>query len=148
MPHDYLEGEAPAPVWRFAKGVAASAAATGGFAAEANDGFVGTVAVARDDHGFGYLIVHGGPWNGGRTVMLPGGVVKRVDSGGRLVLLSCSREQIRCAPLYENDRYQDGAYRRELADYYAPLGSRTRSHGLGAVRRIANLPAFGARGHG
>ena len=58
--------------------------------------------------------------------MLPGGVVKRIDSGGRLVLLSCSREQIRCAPLYENDRYQDGAYRRELADYYAPLGSRPR----------------------
>ena len=148
MPHDFLEGDGPAPVWCFARGVAACAEATGGFAAEATDGFIGTVALARDDEGGGYLIVQGGPWNGGRTVMLPGGVVKRVDRGGRLVLLSCSREQIRSAPAYENDRYQDAAYRRELADHYAPLRSWTRGPGLAAVRRAAGLPTFRAQPHG
>jgi hypothetical protein len=90
-----------------------------GYSLHAADGLLGTISAANGEAGRSYLIATGGSWNQGRTVMLPPGIIDRVDRDERIVHVTCSREQIRQAPPFENDRYQDAAYRRELGGYYA-----------------------------
>jgi hypothetical protein len=108
-----------------------------GYAIDAADGFVGTVGAARDDPSGAYLIALGGPWNGGRSLMIPAGAIRRVEREARVIHLSCTRAQLRDAPAYENDRYQDAAYRRELAAYYQRLVPPSRIAGLAATLRGA-----------
>jgi hypothetical protein len=91
-----------------------------GFLVQASDGALGKVRAAGGKAPGSYLIIAAeGPWTGGRTVMLPAGVVERVDRPARVVAVQCSREQIMNAPRFENDRYQDAAYRKEVGRYYA-----------------------------
>lgn len=137
-------------VWSYPSGAAVAAASTVGYAIDATDGFVGTVGAARDDPWGAYLIALGGSWNGGLTLMIPAGAIKRVESEGRVVHLNCSRKQLRDAPAYENDRYQDSAYRRELASYYERLAPGSRLAALAATLRgggalRAPAGAFGAQ---
>jgi len=106
-----------------------------GYAIDATDGFVGTVGAARDDPSGAYLIALGGPWNGGRSLMIPAGAIRRVEREARVIDVGCTLEQLRDAPAYENDRYQDGAYRRELAAYYERLAPASRIAGLAATLR-------------
>jgi hypothetical protein len=120
-----------------------------GYAIDATDGFVGTVGVARDEASGAYLIALGGPWNGGRSLMIPAGAIKRVEREARVVHLSCSRQHLRDAPAYENDRYQDAAYRGEIGGYYESLTGRSRLAGLAGALRAASFgsaaAAFGGR---
>lgn len=121
-----------------------------GYAIDATDGFVGTVGAARDDPSGAFLIAFGGSWNGGRTLMIPAGAIQRVEREARVIHVSCTREQLRDAPAYENDRYQDGAYRGELAAYYERLAPASRRAGLAASLRggaaLGRFPgAFAAR---
>jgi hypothetical protein len=126
-------------LWRFASALESAATQIDGYALEATDGFIGTVGVARSDAAVSYLIALGGPWNGGLTVMIPAGLVKGIDTATRVVRLRGSREQIRNAPPYENDRYQDAAYRSEVSAYYARLEPGLRLLGLEAARRAVAL---------
>ena len=114
---------APSSLWRYDAQAEATVAEGGleGFAVEADDQPVGTVAVACDERDGAFIVSRGGAWNGGLSVMLPAGVVERIDVAARKVLLRCSLEQIRHAPAFENDRYRDAAFRLELTDYYGPL---------------------------
>lgn len=135
-------------VWRYPSGAAVAAASTVGYAIDATDGFVGTVGAARDEAAGAFLIALGGPWNGGRSMMIPAGVIKRVEREARVVHLACSRRALSDAPPYENDRYQDAAYRGELAAYYESATPSSRLAGLaGALRPGPRGPAgtFGAR---
>jgi hypothetical protein len=92
-----------------------------GFTLEAYDGAVGTIACACDDGEGAFIVSSGGAWNGGLSTMLPTSLIERVDAGARKVVLRCALEQIRRAPAFENDRYRDGAFRRELNNYYESL---------------------------
>ena len=138
-------------IWRYPSGAAVAAASTVGYAIDATDGFVGTVGAARDDPSGAYLIALGGPWNGGRSLMIPAGAIRRVEREARVVHVGATREQLRDAPAYENDRYQDTAYRRELAAYYERLATASRVAGLaatlrgGAAVRGPSPAAFAAR---
>ena len=59
-------------------------------------------------------MVDTGPWIFGRVVLLPAGVVERVDHRSRTVLVDRTKEQIRNAP-----EYADAPdYRDRLARYY------------------------------
>ncbi len=113
----------PGSLWAFRPGLARASGGPFGYAVEATDGAVGHVIAAGEGLGASYVIAAGGPWNGGRMVMLPAGVIERVDHDALAVVLACSREQIAGAPPFEGDRYQDGAYRAELGEYYARLGA-------------------------
>ena len=136
-------------LWRLRKDVGDAFAQIDGYAVEAPDGFVGTVALARREHRGAFLIVLGGPWNGGRTLMLPAGLIRQVERTTRLVHLSCTRAQVVAAPPFENDRYQDSAYRSELSEHYAGIAGRLRRGRLAAAAgRGAGAVAFGARAAG
>ena len=85
-----------------------------GYRIHASDGEIGHVAHHDVATAVGYLLVSTGPWILGRTVLLPGSVVERVDHAGQVVYVTCSKEQIREAPEYRDDEFHRG----ELLDYY------------------------------
>jgi hypothetical protein len=93
-----------------------------GFGVEAIDGSIGKIDEATYDMGASYVVVDTGPWIFGKKVMLPAGVVDRVDHENRKVFISRSKDEIKNAPEFDESRYRDEAYRTELAGYYG--GSR------------------------
>ena len=89
-----------------------------GFGVEAIDGSIGKIDEATYDIGSSYVVVDTGPWIFGKKVMLPAGVVDRVDHDDRKVYVSRSKDEIKNAPEFDESRYRDESYRSELAGYY------------------------------
>ena len=81
-----------------------------GYTVRAVDGEIGKVAKAGDTD----LVVDTGPWIFGRSVLLPAGVVERVDHRSRTVVVDRTKEQIKDAPEYVDTP----DYRDRLAHYY------------------------------
>lgn len=90
-----------------------------GFIVEAADGVVGTVLTASPDRDDGYLVVVTGPSLPRSMVLVPAGLVKRVDRHRRRVQLNAGLAEIRAAPPFESDRFRDAAYHAELSSHYA-----------------------------
>ena len=65
-----------------------------------------------------YLVVDTGPWIFGRTVMLPAGVVERIDTAEKKIYVDRTKDQIKNAPEYD-ERADDAKYRDRLGGYYA-----------------------------
>ena len=85
-----------------------------GYRIHASDGEIGHVARHDVATAVGYLLVATGHWFHGRTVLLPGSVVERVDHAEQIVSVTCSQEEIREAPEFRDDE----SHRGELLDYY------------------------------
>ena len=64
------------------------------------------------------MVVDTGPWIFGKKVLLPAGVVDRVDRDEEKVYVGRTKDQIKNAPEFDKDRYRDNAYRSGLGDYY------------------------------
>ena len=94
-----------------------------GYGVEALDGSIGKVDEATEDAGSSYLVVDTGPWIFGKKVMLPAGVVSRVDHDDEKVYVNRTKEQIKNAPEFDADLYRDEAYRRDLGSYYGSGGA-------------------------
>jgi hypothetical protein len=107
-----------ADMWHYREG-GAPREDIAGFAIEARDGEIGTVDKANAESGAAHLLVSTGPWIFGRTVMLPAGVINRIDYKHRVVHVNRLKEDIKNAPEYEDGA--DDAYRAGLGDYYASL---------------------------
>jgi hypothetical protein len=106
-----------ADMWHAREG-AAPADDIVGFSIEATDGEIGRVAKANSQTGSAYLIVATGPWILGRTVMLPAGVIERIDYKAQVVHVNRSKDRIKNAPEYHEERHGDETYRSELGGYY------------------------------
>ena len=65
-----------------------------------------------------YIVVDTGPWIFGKKVMLPAGVIHRVDLDTETVYVNRSKDEIKHAPEFDESRYHDDAYRAELGGYY------------------------------
>lgn len=91
-----------------------------GYDVEAVDGSIGTVEDATAQAGESYLVVDTGPWIFGRRVLLPAGVVNRIDTADERVFVDRSREEIRNAPEYDRERGATEAYRQRVGSYYTP----------------------------
>jgi hypothetical protein len=94
-----------------------------GFKVEAIDGGIGKVDDASGDVGASYIVVDTGPWIFGKKVMLPAGVINRVDRDDETVFVSRTKEQIKNAPEFDADAYSGESYRGKLGSYYGPGGS-------------------------
>jgi hypothetical protein len=90
-----------------------------GFSVEATDGGIGKIDEATNDVGASYIVVDTGPWIFGKKVMLPAGVIQRIDSAEETVYVDRSKEEIKNAPEFDEDRYRDETYRGELESYYS-----------------------------
>jgi len=82
------------------------------------DGDIGHVNEAINELlGGSYLLVDTGPVFG-RMVMLPAGVVERIDTVEHKVYVDRTRDQIKAAPEYDQT-VDDAQYRDRLGGYYS-----------------------------
>ena len=91
-----------------------------GYDVEALDGEIGQVAEAAREIGTRYLVVDVGPWIFGKKVMLPAGLVERVDIGDKRVYVARPKDVIKKAPELNDARLHDPRYREALSLYYGP----------------------------
>jgi hypothetical protein len=89
-----------------------------GLEVEATDGSIGKVDEATDDAGASGIVVDTGPWILGKKVLLPAGVIERVDLDAEAVYVNRSKDEIKNAPEYDVERRDDENYRGEIGAYY------------------------------
>jgi hypothetical protein len=89
-----------------------------GFKVEALDGNIGKVDEATYEAGGSFVVVDTGPWIFGKKVMLPAGVIRDIDLDTETVFVNRAKDQIKNAPEFDEKRYRDQDYRRELGGYY------------------------------
>jgi hypothetical protein len=53
-------------------------------------------------------------------VVLPAGVIDRVDFDDERVFVNRTKDEIKNAPEYDESKLRDDAYRAELGGYYGP----------------------------
>ena len=93
-----------------------------GFSVEAIDGGIGKIDEATGEAGRSQLIVDTGPWIFGKKVLLPAGVVERVDLDTETAYVSLMKDQIKNAPEFDQDLHRDDDdYRNRLGGYYAGI---------------------------
>ena len=91
----------------------------GGFTVEGTDGSVGKVDETTHEIGSGFLIVDTGPWIFGKKIMLPAGVISRVDQQDHRVWVDLTKDEIKNAPEFDESTHRDQRYRDELGTYYS-----------------------------
>jgi hypothetical protein len=90
-----------------------------GYSVEARDGGIGKIDEATGEAGRSQLIVDTGPWIFGKKVLLPAGVVERVDPDTETVFVSLTKDEIKNAPEFDPDLHRDDEeYRNRLGGYY------------------------------
>lgn len=96
-----------------------------GFDVEATDGHIGKVDEATYEDGASCLVVDTGFWIFGKKRMIPAGIVTKVDPEGKQVFVSMTKDQIKDAPDYDDDRHRDdpGGYHDEVGSYYTSFGT-------------------------
>lgn len=93
-----------------------------GFEVEARDGGIGKIDEATDEVGRSRIVVDTGPWIFGKKVLLPAGVIDRVDPNEKKVFVNRTKDQIKNAPEFDPDREFNESYRNQFGSYYGPGG--------------------------
>ena len=93
-----------------------------GYDVEAIDGSIGSIDQATYDAGTSFIVVDTGPWIFGRKVMLPAGVIDRIDRDESKVYVHRTKDEIENAPEFSEERYRDDVYRSDLGTYYGEGG--------------------------
>ena len=105
-------------MWTYPQAAGAGTLDLTGYAVEATDGSIGKIDESSNEVGASYIVVDTGPWIFGKKVVLPAGVVETVDHDDEKVFVNRSKDDIKNAPEFDEDRYRDTEYRDELSGYY------------------------------
>lgn len=89
-----------------------------GFTVEAIDGEIGSIDQASYDVGRSWMVVDTGPWIFGKKVLLPAGVIDRVDVVDERVFVHRTKDEIENAPEFDESRFSDADYHTEVGTYY------------------------------
>jgi hypothetical protein len=89
-----------------------------GFEVEARDGGIGKVDETTNEVGGSFLIVDTGPWIFGKKVMIPAGVIERVDFDTETVFVDRTKDEIKSAPEFDENMGITDDYRQSLGTYY------------------------------
>ena len=111
-------------LWQYREsiGFAAKGVDISGFEVRDRDGSpVGTVDSATNDVRTRYLVVHAGDWAPGRRLQVPAGIVERVDTSARQVVLDKTRDEVAGAPGPAPDEQSDAGFEDALSGYYRGL---------------------------
>ena len=93
-----------------------------GFTVEAIDGEIGSIDQASYDVGRSWMVVDTGPWIFGKKVLLPAGVIDRVDVVDERVFVHRTKDEIHNAPEFDESRFSDAGYHTEVGTYYGEGG--------------------------
>jgi hypothetical protein len=116
-------GRATMDVWTFSTEPAVRGADLVGFSVEAIDGSIGKIDEATEEVGRAHLIVDTGPWIFGKKVMLPAGVIDRIDPNEEKVYVHRTKDEIKNAPEYDDSMADDDSYRGTVGGYYGSGGA-------------------------
>jgi len=89
-----------------------------GFDVEARDGSIGKVDEVTFEDGESYVVVDTGVWIFGKKVLLPAGLIERVDRDDETVYVARTKDEIENAPEFDKDSYRTGDYRSAVGGYY------------------------------
>ncbi len=89
-----------------------------GYRVEAADGHIGKVDEATTNVDGSYLVVDTGPWIFGKKVLLPAGVINRIDYDDEKVYVSRTKDQIKNAPEFDPEQYATPEYREKVGTYF------------------------------
>jgi hypothetical protein len=89
-----------------------------GYKVEALDGSIGKVDEATYEAPASFIVLDTGPWIFGKKVMLPAGVIQRIDPDEQKVYVDRTKDEIKNAPEFDEDSWRDEAYRTDLGTYY------------------------------
>ncbi|GAA3379306.1 hypothetical protein GCM10020367_62310 [Streptomyces sannanensis] len=64
------------------------------------------------------IVVDTGPWIFGRQVLLPAGVVSRIDSESRTVYVNCTKDEVKAAPGHRGGQHDSDVASIRLAEQY------------------------------
>jgi hypothetical protein len=98
-----------------------------GFKVEATDGSIGKVDESTNEAGNSFIVVDTGPLIFGKKVMLPAGVINDIDPDTETVFVNRTKDEIKNAPEFDEERYHDQDYRDEVGSYYS--GGTPAQHG-------------------
>ncbi len=91
-----------------------------GFEVEATDGGIGKVDDrTRDVQMHGFLVIDTGPWIFGKKVMLPAGIVQSVSLDEQKIYVDRTKNEVKNAPEFDDERFHDEPYRDKVGSYYA-----------------------------
>jgi hypothetical protein len=90
-----------------------------GYSVEATDGSIGKIDDATNEVGGSYVVVDTGPWIFGKHVLLPAGVVQRIDHDDKTVYVNRTKDEIKNSPEWDDERKVDESYRSEVGTYYS-----------------------------
>ena len=90
-----------------------------GYSVEAVDGGIGKIDEATYDVGSSYLVVDTGPWIFGKKVLLPAGIVDRIETESETVFVNRSKDEIKAAPELDLETDVDEGYRTRVGTHYA-----------------------------
>ena len=110
-------------IFRAESGFGSETRDVAGYKVEATDGSIGKVDEATYDTGSSYIVVDTGPWIFGKKVLLPAGVVSRIDRDDEKVYVNRTKDQIKDAPEFEQASYREDDYRERVGSYYGPGGT-------------------------
>jgi hypothetical protein len=108
---------ATSDLWTFRDQTVAGTDLTG-FTVEATDGDIGKVDEATNEVGASFIVVDTGPWIFGKKVMLPAGVIDRIDHPDQRIFVDRTKDEIKNAPEFDESKFADKQYRTELGGYY------------------------------
>lgn len=104
--------------WRYRDDVGATGVNLTGYKVEAVDGGIGKVDDASHEFEAQCLVVDTGPWIFGKKVLIPAGTVNHIDHEEKKVYVDRTKDQIKSAPEFDPDTYQDPIYRDKVGGYY------------------------------
>ena len=73
---------------------------------------------ATNEVGSSFIVVDTGPWIFGKKVMLPAGLIRDIDPDTETIFVQRTKDEIKNAPEFDEQRYHDQDYRNELGSYY------------------------------
>ncbi|WP_199551494.1 PRC-barrel domain-containing protein [Streptomyces sp. N35] len=90
-----------------------------GYKVEATDGSIGKVDKYSEDVGAAYIVVDTGVWIFGKDVLLPAGLITRVDPAEKKIYVASTKERIKNSPEFDKDKHiGDPGYHEQIGGYY------------------------------
>lgn len=95
-----------------------------GYSVMARDGSIGSIDESSTEATGQWLVVDTGFWIFGKKRLIPAGTVTGIDHEGKTVVVYVTKDQIKSAPDFDKDEWDEDARARHT-DYYADIDQDT-----------------------